>query len=214
MLGLVAVAAVAVMAFVGAGTASAVTTLLKTTLCKENKNPCPASKEWALPQTIKAKLPTGKKAVLKAGVKDECSTSEVVLKATESLEHDIHGVIETVTFSNCTCTTSAAIHLPWTGLLTANGTGGGTLLASNSGSGNPGGLVICSGTHCTYEASDPTVTINGGNPAKAIANVALTLNESESDFLCIFSGTAHWEAEYEVTTQKPLFISLELLDGA
>jgi hypothetical protein len=208
ILGLVAVMAITAMAFIGGSSASAA--VLKSSLCKVSTNPCPTASKYALPQTVKATLESAVAKLETSSVTDECTKSEVTLEAKESREHDIHGLITSVTFGTCTCPTSLAIHLPWLGLLTQN-----ALAATKDGTGgNPGGLVICNiplvgNVHCTYETPEGTVTFKGGSPALAEANVELKLNTKESDGFCVFTGAAHWIANYKVTTPNPLFFALE-----
>jgi hypothetical protein len=202
VLGLSAVAAMALMAF-GVASASAVTG------CKANESPCSAANTYPAGTTITADLKEGQ-AKLEAGpINDECTESSFDATTLAASGSPLEITINSLTFGGtCTCTTQNAIHLPWKAKISASGGGNGTMTAETDGSGSPGGTVICSGNHCTYEAADATgITITGGNPASAAANVELTLNTSQSDFFCVFAGNAHWKATYTITAPAPLFIS-------
>jgi hypothetical protein len=216
--GLAALAAVAAMAFVGVASSSAAV-LLESVICKEApvSEHCPKGKAYdptVAGFDIHAELKAGTTAKLEAGpIEDECTKSLVLLDKIEYKPHSIHGRIHELTFGGtCTCTKQVAIHLPWLALVTPDVKGGGgKLLASDGGFGSPGGEVVCSGDKCIYESTDATgVTITGGNPAIAKANVELVLNKPASSFFCQFAGNAHWIAEYQVTTPKPLWIALNL----
>jgi len=216
MIGLAAVAAIAAMAFVGASSAAA-EVLNESVICKvaPSAEHCPKGQAYnpASPFDIHGILKAGTKAVLEAGpIEDKCTESLVLIDEIKYGAHEIMGRIHELTFGGtCTCTKQVAIHLPWLGKAVANAAGGGTLLASTGGTGSPGGEVICSGNHCVYESADATgVTLTGGNPATATANVELSLNSGASDFFCVFSGASHWKAEYEILSPKPLFLALFL----
>lgn len=206
MLGLVAVTAVAAMALIGASSASA-----NPKLCKVKTSPCPAGEAYTLPLTVNAHLETGTLAELQTSLlTDKCKVSTVKLTAKESNATAIVGTLETITFSECTCKTSQAVSVPWAGSLTAGTEGNGTLLASNGGTGNPGGLVVCptilGEKHCTYRSADPKVTFDGGVPAKVLAAVPLTKAEGagESDGSC--PATATWKATY-VVEPSPMWVT-------
>jgi hypothetical protein len=191
----------AIMAFVGAGTASA------TALCKANETTCTAGNTYAIGTSIHAVLEPGQIAHLEAGpVNDECEESTMQGKSTKA-GTPIIGTIEQLTFAKCSCTTSNAIHLPYKSEGAAGAGGNGTLTASTSGAGKPGGTVTCAGVHCVYETASAAVSVTGGTPATAAANVEMALNTGESDFLCLFTGAAHWKANYNVTSPSPLFIT-------
>jgi hypothetical protein len=211
MLGLAAVAAVAAMAFIGAISASAAV-LLESVLCKQkplSEHHCPKGEAVTLPTTLKASLVPGTESELKAMVNDKCKTSTIEVLALKSEEHRIHGLIDAgaVTFSNCTCTTSKAVDLPWLSFLTESVNGNGTLLAQADGAGDPGLEVVCAGIKCVFKASDPTVTFDGGNSAGILVTVVLTRTEG-SAFLC--GNLATWEAVYEVTSPIALWVALFL----
>jgi hypothetical protein len=203
VLSLAAVVVTALMAF-GVASASAVSA------CKANEATCAAGNIYPAGTEIHAVLSAGTKATLEAGpITDECTESTLKGSNTQASGSPLDVTFTTLTFGGtCTCATQNAIHLPWTGKISSSGGGNGTMTASEDGAGSPGGTVVCAGNHCTYENADATgVTITGGNPATAVANVSLSLNSSQSDFFCLFTGSATWKATYEITSPKPLFIS-------
>ncbi|HEX5592398.1 MAG TPA: hypothetical protein VFX35_03510 [Solirubrobacterales bacterium] len=196
MLGLCLALAVAVMAF-GAGTASA------TKLCSVNTSPCPAGNTYGKGTSIKTQLVAGTKSVMSSGfVTITCTESTMSGKTTnEGGAGAVTGEISSVTWKSCTsglgaCTTSA-LKTPWSAEITGSG-GNGTMNVKGAA-----GKFTCGGTTCEYEASKVSLSVSGGNPAKAKAsNVSFT--KIGGGFLC--SSTASWTSEYEVTSPKPLFI--------
>lgn len=197
MLGLLVIGAMAAMAFIGAGTASA------TKLCSVNTSPCPAGNTYGKGTSIKTQLVSGTKSVMSSGfVTITCTESTMSGKTTnEGGAGAVTGEISSVTWKNCTsglgsCTTSA-LKTPWSAEITGSG-GNGTMSVKGAA-----GKFTCGGTTCEYEASKVSLSVSGGNPAKAKAsNVSFT--KIGGGFLC--SSTASWTSEYEVTSPKPLFI--------
>jgi len=196
MLGLCLALAAVTMAL-GAGTASA------TKLCSVNTSPCPAGNTYGKGTAIKTQLLAGTKSVMSSGfVTITCSESTMSGKTTsEGGSGAVLGEISSVTWKSCTsslgsCTTSA-LNTPWPAEVSGSG-GNGTMTV-----GKPGGKFTCGGTTCEYEGSKASVSISGGNPAKAKAS-NVSFSKIGGGFLC--SSTASWSAEYEVTSPKPLFI--------
>jgi len=206
MLGLAAVAAMALMAMVGAGTASA------TELCSTNTSPCTGTK-YLSGTTISAQLKAGTGAVLTNSISNvTCKKSTVDITTTSS---GGSGVAVTgtapkttgLTFSECTNSfgetcTAEVVDLPYSGSVTATGKGNGSMTVQADGSGNPGAKVVCGSLiNCTFKTASATLTVTGGNPAIAAAN-AIELTR-EGGFC---PTTSKWDAEYEVTAPKPLFV--------
>ncbi len=115
MLGLAAIAAVVATAFLGAGSASAVT------LCKSSLplGECPAAERYPNGTAITSSLVAGTKAVLLSSLGNvECTESGVTGKITSSTEESLLASIESVTFKTCTlgstkCTVTTE-NLPYT----------------------------------------------------------------------------------------------------
>jgi hypothetical protein len=113
----------------------------------------------------------------------------------------VTGEISSVAWKNCTSNlgscTASSLKTPWPAEVTGSG-GNGTLTVQH-----PGGKFTCGGTTCEYEGSKASVSVTGGNPAKAKAS-SISFSKIGGSFLC--SSTASWTAEFEVTAPKPLFI--------
>jgi len=105
MLALAAVAAGALMAFIGAGTASA------TVLCSTTAEPCPAGQNWAAGTTLDFSIPSGSSAKLtttEGEAIDTCTTSTVKGKITNagSATETVAGSVEELTWGSCTFPTN------------------------------------------------------------------------------------------------------------
>jgi len=200
MLGLAVTAAVALMAFVGAGSASA------TELCSSNTNPCSGTMYPAKTQ-IKSNLKAGTEAVLKAGfatVKCKASTVNGETSNTGSSTETVSGPITTLNFGECNCEVevlkngSLEIH--------GSGTGNGTLTGKSSEV-----TINCSGVACIFGTASTGTTIGtatGGNPATLAANAKLPwiAGDSSNSVCTLGTGTGSWTASYEVTAPAPLFV--------
>ena len=185
MLGLALVAAIAAMAFIGAGSASAV-------LCKVKQSPCEAANQYPVPTTILASSP----AVKLTGSITVLCPSHVTL---------IHEKTDTggKLLGSTTLLDWGTASTPCTGCTKVTTTALGTFDDESTGSGN--GIILplnvtvllqeCPfGLDCTAKATNGTTvlgltggTING--TAAATAKTSVTL----SGGLCGTSGT--WETE-------------------
>lgn len=196
-LNLCLVAAIAAMAVIGAGTASA------TKLCSINSSPCPAGNTYGKGTAIKTQLVPGTSSVMSSGfVTITCTENTMSGKTTnEGGSGAVTGEISSVAWKNCTSNlgscTASSLKTPWPAEVTGSG-GNGTLTVQH-----PGGKFTCGGTTCEYEGSKASVSVTGGNPAKAKAS-NISFNKIGGSFLC--SSTASWTAEFEVTAPNPLFI--------
>jgi hypothetical protein len=189
MLGLAAVAAMALAAFAGAGTASA------TTVCTSGTTTSPClSGQKPYSGKIVAKLKAGTEAVLSGSLSVKCKES-VVSGTTNSSGV---GTIESATFKSCTTCPTVTSLTPW-GAKAITGTApNGTMVVEKP----VVHLEGCFGfAKCTASATSVTLDVIGGTPAMVIAKAEpLTI----SGFGCGTSGT--WTAEYEVTTPTSLFL--------
>ncbi|MFL5834506.1 MAG: hypothetical protein ACJ76B_11090 [Solirubrobacterales bacterium] len=207
MMGLAVVAALAVMAMVGASAASA-----SGTACKTNSEPCPAGDLYAAGTKMTAQLVPGTHATLTSSVGNvTCKNSTVAGVLNEPAK--AHGEITSLTFTNCTlgeteCTVSAT-KPPYTvtGIATPAvlGKGNGDFTVTQKAGGSvPGATVVCGFfINCTFSSTDITLKFTGGSPAKLKAE-AVNLNRSGG----ICPSTSVWHAEYEVTAPKPLFLTV------
>jgi hypothetical protein len=183
MLGLLAVAAAAFMAF--AGTASA--TVLKsggTTLGSGTK--------------IES---TGTNAVLKAGFATiECAHSEVDGKTsnTGGASETVEGAISTLSFKEC----NATVNVLKKGSLIVHHTSGSNGTVTSQGAEV---TVAIGSTSCTYGTPTATSigTLSGGGPA--VLNASANLERVAGGFLC--ANPATWTAKYTVTTPNPLEVA-------
>lgn len=197
ILGLGLLAAMAMMAIVGAGTASA------TKLCSVNTSPCPAGNTYGKGTAIKAQLPAGGTSVMSSGfVTITCTSSTMSGKTTsEGGAGAVTGEISSVTWKNCTSNlgscTASALNTPWK--VEVSGSGGSGTMSVN----NPGGKFTCGGVTCEYSASKASVSANGGNPATIKAS-GVSFSKIGGSFLC--SSSASWTSTYEVTSPNPLFV--------
>ena len=101
MLGLAAVAAAALFAILGAGSASA------TVLCSTTAEPCPAGQKWPVGTTLDWSVPSGKQIALvdtEGGELDKCSTSTLQWTITNagSATTTVTGENEGTTWGSCT----------------------------------------------------------------------------------------------------------------
>ena len=194
MFGLAAVAAIAAMAFIGAGTASA-------ELCTANEEPCAAGNVLPNNSEIKSSLETGTKAILKGALEIECSVSTVNGKSTQAGNNDpVSGLIEAATWTTCSpnCTVKAEA-LNWTSSIKRTGDKTGTLTVSN-----PKVKITCLFISCTFTAVGGTVTLDvedteatGGKPKVIAVNEPLTSG----------CGAGSWTATYRVEPPNPLYFS-------
>jgi hypothetical protein len=201
MLGLCLVAAMALMALVGAGTASA------TKLCKENKTPCPAGSTITSGTAIKGQLVAGTEAVFTTSLLTvKCPESTIEGKTTNAgggAGVNVKGEITAVSWKNCksgsTACTTTALGLPWLSEVSGSA-GSGTMTVSKVA-----GKFTCSVT-CEYEAASAATSVTGGSPANVKAS-SVSFKKIGGSFLC--PSTATWSSEYEITTPKPLFVVSE-----
>lgn len=189
MLGLAAVAAAALMAFIGAGSASA------TTLCSTNPGEGGGACGSVNPAgtTYTGSLKSGSEATLAAGFSTiKCKTSAVTLEQTNAgggAGTPVAGKINSLSFGECGTATVNVLsvgsgNLNWTEKVSGSLTGEGTNVE-----------IVVGTTKCFYGGAITSgLTVTGGAPATGKAtNVALT-RESGSSALC--ANPSKWNAEY------------------
>ena len=128
-----------------------------------------------------------------------CATSLLEGKITSagSATTNPKGVVEKMTFSNCTCNdqpaTATTLNLPWNAELLPSATlGDGELDVTN-----PRGLFVACFNHCIYTIGTAKATFLGhSNTASKAATVdaLITLNRVALDFFC--PATAVWHGVY------------------
>jgi hypothetical protein len=197
ILGLAAVAAMALMAF-GAGTASA------TKLCKNNLSTTACSEHYGVGTVVEGTL-TGSAVLetLGGSTIDTCTGSTMSGKTsnTAATGEEVKGSIETLSWTGCTFPTSTVTK----GALDIghiSGTDNGTLTATNTE------VTINSGIfgHCIYGAPATGLdlgTVIGGHPPKITINAIVPLIKGEG-----FCPTeARWTASYTVTKPTMFWVS-------
>jgi hypothetical protein len=196
MLGLAAVAAAAVMAFVGAGTASA-----ESTLCKVTVDPCPEASRYGAGTVIKAQLEAGTHATLHAGFAEiTCKKSTVEGKIETATTPS--GKITSLTFTECG---TAVVKVLKTGTLTAHHT------SAHNGNLTVSGVEVTieqNGVHCIYGGNITTglaLTASSSSTTPATMNSTAKIPLLSGGFFC--ANPANWTAKYEVTTPIPLYVT-------
>jgi len=203
MLGLAAITAGALMAFVGASTASA------TELCSTNTTPCSGTM-YGAGTKIEMRLKGGTKWFLVAAFATvECSESTIKgeTSSTGGASETVKGAITTLSFGTCNCTVTVLqngefeIHTEQ-----ASSNGNGTLTLKNTRI-----TITCAGVSCIFGAAAAGTDLGllgGGNPALLVTvrEVPWIAGDSGAGVCTLFTGLGTWESVYEVTAPKPLFV--------
>jgi len=182
MLGIAVVAALAVTAFVGAGSASA------TTLCKTESENCTEANQYASGAAIVAE---STEAVLTGSVAVQCA-SKIKITTNAKSGKPLTATVNELTWSGCKggCSAATTTTLPTGSIEGTKGTNGksGTITAK-------GAVVKLTGCFgfftCTATAAEAKLAFNGGAIGTAnakAANVPVTI----SGFGCGTEGT--WNA--------------------
>jgi hypothetical protein len=214
ILGLAAIAAMALTALLGAGSASA------TVLCKQTPSgspaACPTAQTYNAGQVV---LGEATDPVLTNGLEDvTCSRSntEAEIKQTGSATTTVVGTVKALTFSECEtvnthtpCNVSVE-NLPYLAEVHwSSGTHDGTFTGKSDGNGNPGAKVTCLGVIvCKFSTPEAVLAVNGGNPASLVANeVELGPNGGFLGALC--PEEAFWDATYTATNPTAIWVAKE-----
>jgi hypothetical protein len=210
ILGLAAVAAAALMAFVGASSASA--TVLCTT--KTNEGTCPVGWSANL-DTIHAVSET-EKPTLTGGFKNvECESSTVSVNEMNegSATETVKGVVEALTFTNCNCTVvvvkNGTLEVHWIppepGKESTNGT-----LTSSGATVTVNCSTIFGTVHCNYVTENTDLgTLTGSSATGGTATIDVTaeIPREKTSELC--NEQAIWHAKYLVTSPDYLDVGKE-----
>jgi hypothetical protein len=183
MLGLAMVAAVAAMAFIGVGSASA-------TLCKINEPGCSAANQYPVPTTVLVSSPAVK---LVANITVLCK-SHATLVHEGLVSGKLKGKFTKLEWTGCTgCTEATTTSL---GKFTDEAVGGG------NGKLFPEEVTVllkgCPfGAECTAKSITGTtfLGLTGGTVNGTANGTAKTTVKVEGGGLCSFSGTGTWETE-------------------
>lgn len=202
ILGLAAVAAMAIMAFVGAASASA------TTLCASEGGGavmnCLGGKVSYGDNVNDRVVGTSTNATLSTSLANVvCSHSETTLNPNSSTGAPITGTVEALSFTGCE--TEALPHTPCTVNVVNvpyNASIEGTALTVTDAAG-AGAEVVC-GTviSCEFTTASAGLTVTNGSPTVATAsNIPLS---HENGLIC--PKTATWSATYSVTSPTGLTV--------
>ena len=194
LLGLAAVAALALAAFVGAGSASAVT------LCKVNTNPCPAESRYPSGTTIKGNSTS---ALTSGALTVECEDTKVEVKTLAESGSTIPAELLLPAFSGCSdggnACTQEALSDPYEAFFYEPSGGNGRLANVN----NPGDeftlKVQCGFLSCVF-VGGMKFKVTGGNPAKMTVFAWEPTLQSGG---C--ASTATWTVEYTLEP-TPLYV--------
>jgi hypothetical protein len=198
MLGLAAIAALGLMAFVGAGTASA-TTLCTNTKEEGGKTVCNVA--YGVGTEISSSLKTGTSAIL-ANTSGEtiatCNSSSTKGSIqTSNTGTWVGGAITELTWGGCSQTTDN-VSLGSLEIMQTTGDAGTVV-----GKGSQVTLSIF-GVSCTYGTGEGTTlgTITGGEAPELAINASLP--KTAGGFFC--PGSGRWTANYIVTTPHAVHV--------
>ena len=196
ILGLTAVAGIASMAFIGASSATATSTVL----CEVNELECPAGKKYT--GHIEA---LSAKTELKGALNMTCKHSHLLGEAL-GLANPLVIHVTLLGFKECNCTVSVTDQ---TGLILALKT------ASDLVTGTAHGFevkVTCFGVSCTYGGVAEGAHGLGGAPATVVAT-EVELELLSGSGLC-GEKPGLWTATYTIILPNPLYISTATGDTA
>jgi hypothetical protein len=198
MLGLAAIAATALMAFVGAGTASA------SVLCKTAPNAkgnCPAG--WGYEGEIHAV--STEKPKLTGTVEVVCNESTIKGNATEGTKVSTETPTVTLTVLTFTgeCNCEVVVVKPGSLEIHAIGDTGNGTLTSNGAEVTVNCNTIFGKVHCIYVTNNKDLgeMVGGAEPS---ITVTTEIERAKTDSLC---GAATWHSKYKVTTPSSLWVA-------
>jgi len=206
ILGLAAIAAAAVMAFVGAGTASATTVICAT---GPEESVCGAGAGKA--EYSGAITATSTNATLATNLSNViCSHSETTLNPSSSTGEPITGTVSALSFTGCktegtniACTVTVR-NLTYNASLkgTIGGKAGVSTLTVTDALG-AGAKVVCGAViECEFLTNEADLPVTNGSPTTATAtNIVLS---HETGIAC--PETATWSATYAVTSPAGLTV--------
>ena len=198
MLGLAAVAAAALMAFVGASTAPA-TVLCKTAPITEGK--CAAG--WAYSGEIHA-VSTVRPLITNSFKTVECAEWTVadVVESEGDATHTVTGSISALTVAGCNCT-FAVVQKGTFEVHAIGNTGNGTF-TSNGMTMTTSCSTIFGTVHCNYVTeNDDLGTLTGG----ATATMTITVETKRELTSGICDEEAVWHAAYKFTSPDSLYVA-------
>lgn len=183
MLGLAAVAAMALMAVVGAGTASA------DEICTEGGTPCPAGKQ--ISTIVASQVGTGTLETTGGTTLIDCNAGDIHIAVTSqgAKVDPVLGTVETLKFTECSGTVTTI--KPGTMKGTASGTNGAL---TSVGAEVTTGIL---GTTCTYGSGAGTSL---GTTSGTSLTVNTVVQRTAGGFLC--PTEARWTASFKITNHS------------
>jgi hypothetical protein len=199
LLGLAAVAAMALIAFPADATATG------SVFCTAQESPCPESKRWAAGTELDFSLKSGASSLLvdtKGEELDKCSTSTAKGKIEKA--EGVTGPIESLTWESCTFPTKT-LKAAQLEVQQIAGTHNGTVRADGTTEVTVNTVFFGS---CIYgfTAGTDIGELKEGKPATFVVN-AIAEKFTGSNFGC--PETAKWTAEYTLTEPKEKTLSVE-----
>lgn len=175
---------------------------------------CPAGEIYPAEQEIKGEAE--KPALVTSGEDVTCKTSKATFKGTAKggATTPEKGSITTLSFEGCETTlgsscTVEAVNLSYASELQYTLGSNGTAMVQSGGKGTPGATVSCAGgtLACVFSA-EPSMSVQGGNPATVVAtSVAMKLSEKEGFLKCPKEAT--WSATYKATSPTAIYVARE-----
>jgi hypothetical protein len=204
MLALAAVAAGALMAFLGAGTASA------TVICSTTADPCPAGQAWPNTSPIDFSIPSGSSAILKdtsGNELDKCSGSTVngEITNTGSATETVTGTIKELTWTNCLFPTKTVSTDNKLKVHKIAGTSNGTVTSDTQIEVTINTILFGS---CIYGVPSTTDvgTITEGSGTGATFHANAIASRFGSNFAC--PSTSRWTGTYVLTSPSETTLSV------
>jgi hypothetical protein len=203
ILGLAAVAAMALMAFLGAGSASA------TVLCKTTITEGCATSGWDYPAGTEI-VSTSTNTILTTSLANvSCKHSEVRGKTTNtgSTTETVDGPVELLTFTECTSTVDViakgSLEVHHATKTEAEPKKMGTLTSKEAAV-----TVNIGGVSCVYgtsKAGTDLGSITDNAPSATTVDISATVEKKEGSFLCPSTGL--WEGTYTINSPNPLYVA-------
>jgi len=177
-------------------------------LCQENAALCPSGSIYPEGTELEAQLKSGTFVEFRGTLEERCTGSTLTAQTAANgapLPIQITGL----TLSGCSpCKTGEARNLPFNATVQQAAGGDGSGVITGSGKGNPQ-LEFSNGCPlsitCVFGGSEIPFELKGGNPATLVV-ASTKLTRKGGSFLCGESTTL-LEAQYEITTPQPLFVT-------
>ena len=201
-LGLAAIAATALLAILGSGTASA------TQLCRSASTPCPSGDTYGSGTLVSGSLTAATEAVLTTNIDTvKCASSAVQMTTTSAggTGVGLTASLTGLTFTSCkdsfgTSCTVKSVNLPYTSQFFNGGASAELQITSASGA---GASVVCGSLiNCTFTTKDTVLAVEGAATPPTVTATKASLNRSGG----ICPSTSTWTAKYNLTAPTPMMV--------